>query len=82
MRLLTPRSLSLESESLGGIAGSPAVDQVPWQGSEQEPVGADGGSGEAGAVSAGHVRRDPRREPAGGRLRAYRRIPGGDVVQI
>jgi len=58
-------------------AGSAAIDQVPRQEPGAQPQRPDGGRREAVAVSSGDVRRDPRREPTGGRVRAHRRIPGG-----
>lgn len=42
------------------FAGVAAADQVARQGAEQEPVGADGGCGETGAVPHGDVRRGTR----------------------
>lgn len=48
--------------------GDAKTDQVSRQGADQEHVGANGGRGEVVAVSAGNVRRDTRREPAGRRL--------------
>ncbi|CAM9944467.1 unnamed protein product, partial [Bubo scandiacus] len=57
--------------------GPAAAHQVPWQVPGEAPQRADDGGRQAGAVSPGAFRRDPGREPAGGRLRALGRVPGG-----
>ncbi|KAH9631832.1 hypothetical protein HF086_001170 [Spodoptera exigua] len=48
--------------------GATATDKIPWEGADEESVGSDGGGGEAGAVSARHVRRYIGRKPARGCL--------------
>lgn len=46
--------------------GAAEVDQVAGQVTGATPQRADGGSGEVSTVPTGDVRRDTRREPAGG----------------
>ncbi|XP_068267029.1 voltage-dependent L-type calcium channel subunit beta-3 isoform X3 [Nyctibius grandis] len=61
--------------------GPPAPHQIPRQVPGEAPQRADDGGRQARAVSPGALRRDPGREPAGGRLRAPGRVPGGVLAR-
>ena len=56
---------------------SPKTCQIPGKVSDQEHERADGGGGEAGAVSAGDVGHHPTREQPGGGERAPLPVAGG-----
>lgn len=53
--LMLCASLMLILIFLHDVSGVTATDQIEGQGAKQEPVGADGGGGEAIAVSPGDV---------------------------